>query len=77
MGKKHYICTFWILIYKELMRNFQKLILTILLSVIGGVGLLAQNSVKVSGVVTSADDGLPMIGVAVMAGSLPSCTDTL
>jgi TonB-linked SusC/RagA family outer membrane protein len=50
------------------MRNFQKLILTILLSVIGGVGLLAQNSVKVSGVVTSADDGLPMIGVAVMAG---------
>ena len=68
MGKKRYICTIWILIYKELMRNFQKLILTILLSVIGGVGLLAQNSVKVSGVVTSADDGLPMIGVAVMAG---------
>ena len=50
------------------MRKFQKLILTILLSVIGTLSLLAQNSVKVSGVVTSADDGLPMIGVAVMAG---------
>ena len=54
----------WILIIK-LMRKFQKLILTIILSVIGGVALSAQNSVKVSGVVTSADDGLPMIGVAV------------
>ena len=55
---------FWILIYKELMRKFQKLILTLVLSVIGGVALWAQNSVKVSGVVTSADDGLPMIGVS-------------
>ena len=51
------------------MRNFLRLILTMLLSVIGGMALWAQNSVKVSGVVTSADDGLPMIGVAVMAGS--------
>ena len=50
------------------MRKFQKLILTLILSVIGGVALWAQSSVKVSGVVTSADDGLPMIGVAVMAG---------
>ena len=50
------------------MRNFQRLILTILLSAICGTSLWAQNSVKVSGVVTSADDGLPMIGVAVMAG---------
>lgn len=30
---------------------------------------MAQSVVKVSGVVTSSDDGLPMIGVAVMAGS--------
>jgi TonB-linked SusC/RagA family outer membrane protein len=51
------------------MIKFQKLLLTILLSAIGSVALLAQNSVKVSGVVTSADDGLPLIGVAVMAGS--------
>lgn len=29
---------------------------------------MAQSVVKVSGVVTSSDDGLPMIGVAVMAG---------
>ena len=29
---------------------------------------LAQNPVKVSGTVTSADDGLPLIGVAVVAG---------
>ena len=29
----------------------------------------AQTLVKVSGIVTSADDGLPMIGVAVMDGS--------
>ena len=50
------------------MRKFQRLILTILLSAICGASLWAQTSVKVSGVVTSADDGLPMIGVAVMAG---------
>ena len=31
--------------------------------------LNAQSLVKVSGVVTSADDGLPMIGVAVMDGA--------
>ena len=45
-----------------------KLFLTILLSAVGGGLLYAQNLVKVSGVVTSADDGLPMVGVAVMAG---------
>ena len=50
------------------MRNLKKLLLTILLPVLGGVAALAQTSVKVSGVVTSADDGLPMIGVAVMDG---------
>ena len=50
------------------MRNLKKLILTILLPVMGGVVALAQTSVKVSGVVTSSDDGFPMIGVAVMDG---------
>ena len=34
----------------------------------GGISLMAQSVVKVSGVVTSSDDGLPMVGVAVMAG---------
>ena len=50
------------------MRNLKRLFLTILLPFIRGVTALAQTSVKVSGVVTSADDGLPMIGVAVMDG---------
>ena len=50
------------------MRNSKKLILTILLPFLCAVSALAQTVVKVSGVVTSADDGLPMIGVAVMDG---------
>ena len=50
------------------MKNYLKLVLTILLSAILGFTLSAQTSVKVSGVVTSAEDGLPMIGVAVVAG---------
>lgn len=48
------------------MRNFKRLLLTFLLSAISAAAAFAQSSVKVSGVVTSADDGLPMIGVAVM-----------
>ena len=50
------------------MKKVLKLFLTIILSAVGGGLLYAQNLVKVSGVVTSADDGLPMVGVAVMAG---------
>lgn len=51
------------------MRNLKKLFVTILLlSVGGGFALSAQNTVKVSGVVTSSEDNLPMIGVGVMAG---------
>ena len=50
------------------MKTLKKLILTILLPVLGGVAAYAQTSVKVRGVVTSADDGLPMIGAAVMDG---------
>ena len=50
------------------MRNFKKLFLAILLPFLCAVSALAQTSVKVTGVVTSADDGLPMIGVAVMDG---------
>ena len=34
----------------------------------GGVSAYAQSVVKVSGVVTSAEDGLPMMGVGVVAG---------
>ena len=50
------------------MRNLKRLFVTLLLSVFAGGIAFAQSSVKVSGVVTSADDGLPMIGVAVMDG---------
>ena len=50
------------------MKNYLKLILTTFLSAVACVALSAQTLVKVSGVVTSADDGLPMIGVGVMAG---------
>ena len=55
-------------IFKILMRHFKKLFLTVLLPFLGGIAALAQTSVKVSGVVTSSDDGFPMIGVAVMDG---------
>ena len=50
------------------MRNKKKLFLTAVLLFSGVIVSLAQTSVRVSGVVTSADDGLPMIGVAVMDG---------
>ena len=50
------------------MRNIKRLFLTLFLMTFGVVSLMAQSVVKVSGVVTSSDDGLPMIGVAVMAG---------
>ena len=50
------------------MRNFKRLFVAFSLSLIGCCMAYAQSSVKVSGIVTSADDGLPMIGVAVMDG---------
>ena len=49
------------------MRNLRKTILTLLTVFVGGI-MSAQTLVKVSGVVTSADDSQPMVGVAVMAG---------
>ena len=55
-------------IYTELMNKTSKIIAVILLTIFGCSALSAQTLVKVSGVVTSADDGLPMIGVGVMAG---------
>ena len=48
------------------MDNTRKLFTAFLLSVIGCGVISAQTLVKVSGVVSSADDGQPMIGVAVM-----------
>ncbi len=51
------------------MKKLFKLLLTALLAVIGCIAADAQVLVKVSGVVTSSDDGLPMIGVAVMDGA--------
>ena len=50
------------------MKSYLKLILTTFLSAVAGLALSAQTTVKVSGVVTSAEDGLPMMGVGVVAG---------
>ena len=50
------------------MKNLIKLLTTVMFTVSWCFALNAQSLVKVSGVVTSADDGLPMIGVAVMDG---------
>lgn len=50
------------------MGNLKKIIVTIALAVLGAGFAMAQSSVKVSGIVTSAEDNLPMIGVGVMAG---------
>ena len=55
-------------LYTELMNKTSKIIAVILLAIFGCGAVSAQTLVKVSGVVTSADDGLPMIGVGVMAG---------
>ena len=50
------------------MKNLKRLFVTVLLSVFMGGSAFAQPFVKVSGIVTSADDGLTMVGVAVMDG---------
>ena len=51
------------------MKKLTKLFSTLILAFAGCLALNAQTLVKASGVVTSSDDGLPMIGVAVMDGS--------
>ena len=51
------------------MKSIRTLIFTILsLLFLSGTSVFAQSNVKVSGVVTSAEDELPMIGVGVLAG---------
>ena len=49
----------------------RKILECFLLSILGlflsAVHLYGQNKVKVSGVVTSSDDSLPLVGVAVMS----------
>ena len=51
------------------MGKLRKFLLSAFLTVFaGGFFLHAQNTVKVTGVVTSADDSLPLMGVGVMAG---------
>ena len=51
------------------MKRIKQLITAaVILLLSGTVSLSAQSSVKVTGVVTSAEDGLPMMGVGVMAG---------
>ena len=51
------------------MKKMPQIIATMVLFLAGCFALDAQSLVKVSGVVTSSDDGLPMIGVAVMDGA--------
>jgi TonB-linked SusC/RagA family outer membrane protein len=54
---------------KIIMKSIRTLIFTILsLLFLSGASVFAQSNVKVSGVVTSAEDELPMIGVGVLAG---------
>jgi hypothetical protein len=50
------------------MRNFKRLIVTALLAAISVGIAMAQTKVSVSGIVTSAEDNLPMMGAGVMAG---------
>ena len=50
------------------MKNLKRLFVTVLLPFLMAVSAFAQTSVKVSGIVTSADDGLPLMGVALMDG---------
>lgn len=50
------------------MKRFEKLIASLLVCLLGGGISFAQPSVKVSGVVTSAEDNMPLIGVTVIAG---------
>ena len=51
------------------MKQMPKLFATLMLVFAGFFALNAQSLVKVSRVVTSSDDGLPMMGVAVMDGA--------
>ena len=51
------------------MKNFKLYLISVIaVLALGSVSAYAQNQVKVTGVVTSAEDGLPMMGVGVMAG---------
>lgn len=50
------------------MRKLKRTPITYLLLMILPVWAQAQDLVKVSGVISSADDSLPLMGVAVMAG---------
>lgn len=51
------------------MNKGQKFLTVVIFLLLGSsIGLFAQSLVKVSGIVTSSDDGLPLIGAAVMTG---------
>ena len=51
------------------MKNFKLYLISVIaVLALGSVSAYAQTQVKVTGVVTSAEDGLPMMGVGVMAG---------
>ena len=60
------------------MKSIRTLFLTLLsLMILGSSSAFAQSLVKVSGVVTSAEDDLPMIGVGVLAGPGVGVTTSL
>ena len=58
------------------MKSIRNLILTVFFLILC-VAASAQTNVKVSGVVTSSEDGLPMIGVGVLAGPGTGVTTSL
>ena len=60
----------------QIMKSIRNLILTVFFLILC-VAASAQTNVKVSGVVTSSEDGLPMIGVGVLAGPGTGVTTSL
>ena len=60
------------------MKSIRNLFFAVFIMLLIPVGQLsAQSIVKVSGVVTSAEDNLPMIGVGVLAGPGVGVTTSL
>ncbi len=50
------------------MNRFGKLIVSLLICILCSAAAFAQTTVKVSGIVTSAEDNMPLVGVTVIAG---------
>lgn len=50
------------------MNRLGKLIVSLLICILCSAAAIAQTTVKVSGIVTSAEDNMPLVGVTVIAG---------